>query len=78
MDVYSNIEYDYDGNEYIDSDSNKFDDLLVLKKAPVSIFQKNKRLSNFEKHIKKLYDIILPIPYTGEVKISYNDPFTDE
>jgi hypothetical protein len=78
MDVYSNIEYDYDGNEYIDSDSNKFDDLLVLKKAPVSIFQKNKRLSNFEKHIKKLYDIILPIPYTGEVQISYNDPFTDE
>jgi hypothetical protein len=41
---YTSTQYEIDENEYIN-------DLLILQTAPVSIFKKNKRLSNFERQI---------------------------
>jgi hypothetical protein len=51
---------------------NIFSELIFPKHAPVSIFQKKKPLTIFEKCIKKFYDIELPVPFTGEVQIAFD------
>jgi hypothetical protein len=49
---------------------NLFHELFFCKHAPVSIFKTDKDLSRFEKYVKTFFDIILPIPFTGEVQIT--------
>ena len=52
---------------------NIFSELIFPKHAPVSIFQKKIALTIFENNIKKSYDVKLPIPFTGEVQITFDD-----
>jgi hypothetical protein len=69
MDIYFKTE-----NEW---DEDIFSELLFLKSAPVYVFQKKYGLTIFEKEIKKLLDIKLPMPFTGMVQITYNNPFPE-
>lgn len=63
---------------FFETKSNMFDniftELVFPKHAPVSVFKNVEDLSIFEKYTRGLFDINLPIPFTGEVQVSYLDP----
>ena len=52
---------------------NIFTELVFPKHAPVSVFKNVEDLSIFEKYTRGLFDINLPIPFTGEVQVTYLD-----
>ena len=54
----------------VDGFDNVFDKLFFEKHAPVSVFKKTMQISTFDKSTKELFDVKLPIPFTGEVQIT--------
>ena len=70
MDIYFKRKYDWEDDI--------FSELLFLKSAPVSVFQKTEGLTLFEKEIKALFDVTLPIPFSGIAQITYNSVFSDD
>ena len=54
----------------VDGFDNVFHKLFFEKHAPVAVFKKTMQISTFDKSIKELFDVKLPIPFTGEVQIT--------